>query len=170
MIRKRKSFAYWVLVMSAMTGIHFSCSDNRLYEDNHEFNGRSWMVAEKPAFAFVIPDSIQQYSIYYNVRNSLDYPYSRIFVTYHLYDSSGVELATNLVYNDLFDQRTGQPFGESGLGDLYDHRFPILNHYRFAFPGKYSVKLDQFMRTDTLAGILAVGIRIEKDLPADQQQ
>lgn len=139
-----------------------SCDSNRLYEDNVEFKNRAWRVIEEPRFEFAVADTAQRYNIYYNVRNSLDYPFARIFVTYHLYDSTGKELSKKLVYNDLFDEKTGQPCGESGLGDLYDHRFMLLGQYRFSHSGKYAVKLDQLMRQDTLTGVIAVGVRVEK--------
>jgi gliding motility-associated lipoprotein GldH len=140
-----------------------SCDDNRLYENNVEFVDRSWKVIEEPRFEFSISDTTLRYNLYYNVRNTLDYPYARIFVIYHLYDSTGKELSKKLVYNDLFDQKTGRPFGDSGLGDVYDHQFPVLSEYKFTFSGKYSMKLDQMMRQDTLKGVIAVGVRIESD-------
>jgi gliding motility-associated lipoprotein GldH len=145
-----------VLVVSA-------CDQGRVYEDYHDFNDRTWKVIEEPRFEFVVTDTTVPYNLYYNVRNSLTYPWARIFVTYHLYDSTGMELSKKLVFNDLFDHKTGKPFGESGLGDLYDHRFALLEHYRFPNAGKYSVKLDQMTRKDTLQGVIAVGIRVEKD-------
>ncbi|HWA35726.1 MAG TPA: hypothetical protein VG737_16400, partial [Cyclobacteriaceae bacterium] len=74
----------------------------------------------------------------------------------------GKEISKKLVFNDLFDEKTGRPLGDSGLGDLYDHRFPILQDYSFSNPGKYSLKLDQFNRQDTLQGVIAVGVRVER--------
>jgi len=139
-----------------------SCDSNRIYEKNIEFEDRAWKVMDEPRFEFLVSDTVQHYNLYYNVRNSLDYPYARIFITYHLYDSTGKELNKKLINNDLFDQKTGEPFGESGIGDLFDHRLPILNHYRFSYPGKYSIKLDQLMRQDTLKGVIAVGVRVER--------
>ena len=138
-----------------------SCDSERVFEDNVEFSDRAWKVTEEPRFNFIIPDTSRRYNLYYNVRNSLDYPYARIFVTYHLYDSNGSELAKKLLFNDLFDQKTGRPFGDSGLGDLYDHRFTILEKRKLNYKGKYSIKLDQLNRQDTLKGVVAVGIRVE---------
>jgi len=66
-----------------------------------------------------------------------------------------------LISEYLFDLKTGQPFGASGLGDVYDHRFPFLENYELK-PGLYNLKLQQFMREDTLHGILAAGIRVER--------
>ena len=154
-----KHSAYWLLLFSSLM---VSCDNSRVFEANHEFNSRAWNSTEEPRFEFAIGDTTQRYNVYFNVRNSLNYPFSRIFITYHLYDSVGKELARKLVNNDLFDLKTGQPLGDSGLGDLYDHQFPLLKSHRFNSPGKYSIKLDQFMRQDTLQGVIAVGIRIEK--------
>lgn len=146
----------------AVTGFLSSCDPQRHYEDSVEFKDRTWKVTEEPRFEFKITDTTKRYNLYYNIRNSLEYPYARIFVTYHLYDSAGKEIKKKLLFNDLFDQKTGEPLGESGLGDLYDHRFPILDRHPFGHPGKYSVKLDQFMRQDTLNGVIAVGVRVEE--------
>ncbi len=142
----------------------FSCDSRRIYEDNLEFKDRTWKVTEEVRFNFTIPDTARRYNLYYNVRNTLDYPYARIFITYHLYDSTGSELTKKLVFHDLFDQKTGRPLGDSGVGDLYDHQLPLLEHHRFDYRGKYSIKLDQFMRQDTLQGVAAVGVRVEEDI------
>ena len=154
-------------IHSAITILLFSaglisCDNIRLYEENREFTDRAWKVTEEPRFDFVVTDTVQRYHVYYNVRNSLNYPYARIFVTWHLYDSAGKEISKKLVNHDLFDQKTGHPLGDSGIGDLFDHQFPLLTNHQFHFPGKYSIKLDQLMRQDTLRGVIAVGVRVEK--------
>lgn len=112
-------------------------------------------------FEFHIEDSLADYNVYFNVRNSLDYPWTRINVTYSLQDSAGQSLAQKLVFHDLFDA-TGRPYGQSGIGDLYDHQFLLLGKFRFPRPGSYSLRLTQFSREDTLRGVLAVGARVER--------
>jgi len=141
--------------------ILLSCDDSRVYEQQVDFD-KAWIVSDKPQFDFEIKDYTQTYNIYYTVRNSLDFPFSRIFISYQLHDSTGTELNKNLVSQYLFDQKTGEPFGSSGIGDLYDHRFPVLMNYSFSKPGRYTILLEQFNRRDTLNGVLAVGIRVEK--------
>jgi gliding motility-associated lipoprotein GldH len=136
-----------------------------VYETNHDFSDRSWRVNDAPEFEFRIDDPGKRYNLYYNVRNSLDYPYSRIFITYHLQDSVGNELQSKLSTQYLFDEKTGAPFGSSGLGDIYDHRFLLLDHYEFKLPGRYKLKLEQFNRQDTLKGVLAIGARVETIQP-----
>lgn len=156
-----------IVLATFLAAMLTGCDSRRVYEDNQEFANRQWLVTEEPTFDFVIDDSARVYNLYYNLRNSLHYGWDRIYVTYSLTDSSGQELSRKLLYNELFDP-TGRPYGESGIGDIYDHRFPILTGYRFAHPGKYSIRLIQYSRQDTLQGILAVGIRVEQDDSAEK--
>jgi len=144
-------------------GILFSACDNsRVYEHNIDFSDRSWQVTDTALFDFQIRDTAAKYNVYYNVRNTIDYPYARLFIHYSLTDSLGNALSKKLINNDLFDQKTGQPNGNSGLGDIYDHQFLLLEKVAFARQGKYHIKLEQFMRQDTLPGVIAVGVRVEK--------
>lgn len=144
-----------------------SCDGDRRYEKNHDFEDRAWLSGDQPVFEFTINDTITSYNLYCNIRNSVKYPYSRIFINYSLLDSAGTSVSKNMIGAFLFEEKTGKPLGSSGLGDVYDHQVPVLKNYQFKIPGKYSLKLEQFMRTDTLSGILAVGFRLETSSPTE---
>ena len=147
-----------------------SCGDgSRVYEQYHDFEHQYWLVQEKPEFEFTIVDASVKYNVYADVRNSVSYPWSRFFMNYYLQDSTGTELQKNLAQEYLFDATTGEPFGDekplgkSGVGDIYDHELLLLKDYKFEKTGKYKMKFEQLMRMDTLQGILAVGLRIERE-------
>jgi len=140
-----------------------ACDQSRVYEQNVDFPEGHWMVGEKPEFEFTIDKPADRYTLYGNIRNSVSYPYARIFFTYYLQDSTGAEIQKKLVTQYLFDAKSGKPFGNSGLGDIYDHRFELLKDYQFKHRGKYKIKFEQLMRVDTLEGILAVGLRVENN-------
>lgn len=137
------------------------CDSNRVFEDYTEFSDRIWKINNPASFEFEIKDTAKKYNLYYNVRNSLDYPYARFFVQYTLLDSSSTEISKKLVSNFLFDQKTGRPLGRSGLGDVYDNQFILLENQKFKSQGIYKIQLEQFNRQDSLRGILAVGLRVE---------
>lgn len=137
------------------------CDSNRVYEDYKEFKTKTWLVNEPAVFEFEIRDTTKKYNLYYNVRNSLKYPFARIFINYSLADSTGTEISKQLLSNYLFDQKTGRPLGRSGLGDVYDNQFLILENQLFKKSGTYTFQLEQFNRLDSLTGILAVGVRVE---------
>ena len=73
-----------------------------------------------------------------------------------------------MVNNTLFDPKTGKPLGQSGIGDVFDHQFKLQENYKFDNIGEHTIQLQQYMRKDTLMGIYAVGIRIEKCSPSSQ--
>ncbi|HOX83345.1 MAG TPA: gliding motility lipoprotein GldH [Chryseolinea sp.] len=152
----------WSLWSIALLFFLAGCDSNRVYEQYHDFDNSFWAVSETPEFEFTIDQSGEKYNLYCNIRNSSDYPNARFFFTYYFQDSAGTVLQKELRTELLFDSKTGKPFGSSGVGDIYDHQFNILENYQFSHPGKFKVKFEQFTRTDTLPGILAVGLRVEK--------
>jgi gliding motility-associated lipoprotein GldH len=137
------------------------CDTKRHYEQYVDFNKRYWLSSDTIQFEFTVSKAEPAYNLYCNIRNSSSYPYSRLFVQYTLLDSAGTALQKKLLSEYLFDAKTGKPFGRTGLGDLYDHRILLMKDYQFAKPGTYKVKLEQYMRMDTLPGIVAVGLRVE---------
>ena len=139
-----------------------SCDTRRVYEKNQDFAHRYWLAADRPQFEFEIQDPSLKYNIYINVRTESNFPNANLYYIYTLTDSTGKELEEKLVSEFLFDKKTGKPLGSSGLGDIYDHRFLLLPDYSFSHPGKYRIHYEQFMRTDTLRGILAIGLRVEQ--------
>jgi gliding motility-associated lipoprotein GldH len=145
-----------------------SCDSNRVFEDNKDFKAKAWEANDTVSFEFTITDDGSLYNLKCNIRNTVDYPFSRIFVNYWLEDSTHHVLANKLVESYLFDMKTGEPRGTSGIGDIYDHQFSLLENRKLG-AGKYFVKLQQDMRTDSiglLPGILAAGIRVEKTEPS----
>ena len=149
-----------VLFLSAL--FFTSCDESRYFEKNIDFQEPYWLALDKPAFDFEIEDVEQKYNLYITLRNESSYPNSNLYFTYYLTDEEGLEVQKELVSHFLFDKKTGKPLGNSGLGDIYDHRFALVTDYSFQKPGRYSIHYEQFMRTDTLRGILSVGLRIEK--------
>lgn len=153
--------SYATLFLIGLVFLISSCDSNRVYEDNVEFQDRTWKITTPAELEFEVSDTTQTYNLYLDVRNSLDYPYARLFVNYQLVDSNGIVVKKEMLTENLFDIKTGEPNGRSGLGDVYDHQFGFLTNYSFEKTGKHKVRFEQFMRQDTLQGILAVGLRVE---------
>jgi gliding motility-associated lipoprotein GldH len=144
-----------------LTLLVISCNSNRVYEDNVDFKDRTWKIAEPAKFDFQISDTTKKYNLLIDIRNSLDYPYARLFINYELKKDT-TSLSKDMVSFFLFDQKTGKPFGSSSIGDIYDHQFSILKNYHFKKTGSYQMNFQQFMRMDTIPGVLAVGLRVEE--------
>jgi gliding motility-associated lipoprotein GldH len=139
-----------------------ACSDGKVYQEYTDFKTRYWLVTDTAKFEFLIQDTTSKYNVYCNIRNSTQYPFSRIFVNFSLTDTLGNNLHKALLNDFLFDPKSGEPLGDTGLGDLYDHRLSVLKNYKFRGAGPYVVRLEQNMRTDSLEGILSIGIGVER--------
>lgn len=138
----------------------FGCDSTRVFEDNKDL-GEYWDKNTVVSFEFEIVDTIPSYNLYANVRNAYSYPFHNLYYQYTLADSTGTELVSELQNINLFDPKTGEPYG-SGLGDLFDHQQLILEDYSFPAEGIYTIRFEQYMRMDTLPLILSVGARVEQ--------
>ena len=160
---RRTGQLHWPLLVTILFVL--SCDSSRIYDQNFDFEDRYWLAGEKPEFEFQIDEPNTGYDLFASIRNETTYPNANLYFTYVLMDSTGKVLEEKLVSEFLFDRKSGKPFGNSVLGDIYDHRFPLLENYRFQQPGNYEVQFEQSMRADTLRGVLAVGLRVDRHLP-----
>jgi gliding motility-associated lipoprotein GldH len=138
-----------------------ACDPGRVYENNIDIPGRYWHQDSLAVFNFHVEDVSVPYNLYYNLRNTIDYPYQNLYITHYLEDSLGNRLDSALNNVVLFDPKTGEPVN-GGLGDIYDHQVEVLSDFQFPQSGGYVMKLEQFMRLDSLPEIVSIGIRVEK--------
>ncbi len=137
-----------------------ACDQNRVYEQNIDLENKIWIADSLLTFQFDTKDISNKYNLYFNIRNTAAYPFENLYVTYTLSDTLGNEIDKKLINHNLFDPKTGKPFG-SGLGDVFDHQFIILKDYKFERPGPYLFHLQQYMRRDSLPEIMSAGLRVE---------
>ena len=144
-----------IFLLLVMTG----CDPNRVYEENKEIQGYDWKMQEPVRFKVQVEDTISSHSIYVNIRNYSDYPYSNIYLFIHVTSPAGDKL-TDTVNYVLADKR-GKWLGR-GLGDLYYIRLPYKQNIRFPYKGIYVFNIEQGMRTN-LRGIRDIGLRVERE-------
>ncbi len=158
---KQKPF---LLLLSGMVLFFITaCDAGMVYEKNKEIPGHVWKMREPLRFRVQVNDTISSHSIYINVRNYSDYPYSNLYLFIHVTSPVGDEL-TDTVNLTLADKR-GKWLGK-GLGDLYFIRAPYKRNIRFPYKGVYVFDIEQGMRRD-LSGIRDVGLRVER-MKSDQ--
>ncbi len=153
-----KGLPPWILII--LLFLVSNCDSKRVFEGRKDFSDKFWAFNNPAEFYFEIDDTDKKYNLLFNIRNTAKYKYQNIYLQYYLEDSTGRLLSKDLKNIQLFHAKTGVPFG-SGLGDLYDIKKIFLENYTFENEGKYKLRIDQFMRQDSLAEILSVGFRIE---------
>lgn len=153
--------AHWSLLIIIILN---SCDPTRLFEENIDFEDKAWLSDDVIVFDFHVPESRSRYNIYFNLRNTMEYPHYNIYISFKLKDSLNQVLHQELVNFDLFDAKSGDPLGKSGLGDIFDHQFLLLENYEFQETGLKRLELQQYMRYDSLPEIISTGMRIESIL------
>lgn len=151
----RGSYLIIVIAIALIT----SCDNNRVYEDTATFKKAYWLADSVKYFEFDIPE-YSEYNILFSVRNGRDYPHSNLYMQYEILDSTQVVLDEELRNFQLFHQKSGYPFGK-GSGNIYEHNFDLLSGYEFPYTGKYFIRVQQYMRYDSLPEIYSIGIRVE---------
>ncbi len=149
----------WFLGFIALATL--ACDSQTVYSEYTDIDEGRWTIKNAPSFTFRITDPTISYNIYYNLRNSVSYPYYNLYLTRYLLDSAGKELESRLDELILMDPKTGKPLGD-GLGDLFDHKVVMKRNYRFPKAGSYTIRIRQYMRQDPLPDVQSVGISVEK--------
>lgn len=108
-----------------------------------------------------IPDSIKIYNLSFNVRNEGRYPYSNLWLFVKVTPPKGK------ILNDTIELTLSSPEGKwlgSGLGDLYDMKYPFKTSVFFPSAGYYRFEIRQGMRTENgyLNGIHDFGMTLDR--------
>jgi len=153
------TLSVFVLLAVFMT----SCNKKAVVEDYRHIRNGAWNQDTALVFEFSIPDPKKLYDLSFTVRNEGRYGYSNLWIFVVITPPSGKELSDTVELT--LPKPSGQWLG-SGLGDLYDQKYPYKKTIFFPEIGKYTISVRQGMRTKDgiLIGIRDFGISLEKAL------
>lgn len=154
-----------IFALLICTGL-YACDENRVFEQNKDIPNHAWHKDSTLFFQVEINDPGIPYNIYYNIRNAVSYPARNLYLRIEIQDTAGHVLTNDLNNIELFDPKTGKPYGD-GLGDIFDHRVKVLDQFIFPDTGFYNIEVqhrmrDKIMVENQLPDVMSVGIRIEK--------
>jgi len=140
-----------------------SCIKKSVVEDYRRLSHSAWHQDTLLIFEMNIPDPKKVYNLSFTVRNEGRYAYSNLWLFVAITPPSGK------IMNDTVEITLAKPSGEwlgSGLGDLYDRKYPYKQTIFFPELGKYTISVRQGMRTPNgiLNGIHDFGIALDKAL------
>ena len=128
------------------------------YEKTYHFAEEHWHIDS--ILRYRVSLSPAHYAVGLGVRYRSQYPY------YNLYLACSLRRASDqaLVWQErreliLFDPKNGQPLG-SGSGDLFYQRVELISSHHFADNDTYLLSVRQYMRTQSLEGMVSVGADI----------
>ncbi len=162
----RLKYSYF-LTLGVLTlfilSITVSCTKKSVVEDYRRLNHSEWHQDTVLVFDVNIPDPKKVYNLSFSVRNEGRYGFSNLWLFVAITPPSGK------VLTDTIELTLAKPSGEwlgSGLGDLYDRKYPYKQTIFFPEIGDYTISVRQGMRTPNgiLKGIHDFGIALDKAL------
>ncbi|MCU0422822.1 MAG: gliding motility lipoprotein GldH [Bacteroidia bacterium] len=155
---KRKQ-PVWYIFLALCLQLFSSCDHTRVIDEYKNIEQTAWYYKTRLPFDVQIKDTAKMYNILVNLRVGADYKYSNIFMLVHTLNPDKKSDQRRIEIK-LADE-SGKWLG-SGLGSVYDYRFPAFRKVKFPQPGFYRFELEQNMRDDTLMFIHSAGIRVEE--------
>lgn len=143
--------------------LFFACSDSGVViDESHNFPTSGWIQKQPMHFNVRIPVDSASYALYVVVRQNNAYPFYNLYFSPSILDESGKTLQRGLAEAILYDPKTGKPKG-AGFGDIYEKKFLVYPALQFPKKGAYKIQIEQSMRVDTLAGMVSIGLLLEKN-------
>ncbi len=138
-----------------------SCDPEMVYDELWRIDDGMWTWNNPQVFEFEMSDTITPFNIYLQVRHTVDYPLSNLYMFVNVKGPTGQHLkdTVNLVLADPDGSWIGR-----GVGNLREIRLLYRDHTRFRLPGLYTITLEQGMRKSELP-VTDVGVRIERINP-----
>ena len=148
-----------ISVLCAFTGLILGCKHDFLLEEKKSVAGKTWVQADSLRFDFDLVDTAHVYNLFVDVEHSDGYPFENLYVRIHTVLPSGKRLVK------IRSLQLAGPAGEwlgSGSGEKIKARVTLQEHAYFGQPGHYALVFEQWMRQDSLPGISAVGLAVQK--------
>ena len=141
-----------------------SCDETHVF-DQYKTVSDSWDKEEKIRFVLPTLDSLQQYDLFINIRNTNEYRYSNLFLI------SEMQFPNGKILTDTLEYEMALPNGEwlgTGFTDLKESKLWYKENVSFVEEGSYIITLQHAMRKNgetlginSLEGITDIGFRIE---------
>ena len=136
-----------------------SCEQHILFEEKKEIPGGVWLYRDSLDFKFTVSDTAALYNMYVDFEHADIFPNQNIYLKLYTKFPDGKRLSRVRSF-DLFNAQ-GESAGQCSGHSCSVHSL-LQNNAYFNRPGEYVITLVQFMRSDSLAGVKAVGLVIEK--------
>jgi len=145
-----------------------SCDSKAVY-DVYKSVPDQWHKDSIASFNFKAPDTINNYDLYVQLRNTNDYKFSNLFLIVELDYPNGKAVKDTLEYK--MAALNGELLG-SGFSDVKENKLwyrGFKDSFQFKEEGDYTLKIQHAMRNNgdvdgiiNLEGITDIGFRVEQ--------
>lgn len=145
-----------------------SCDSNRVF-DEYQSVPNQWHKDSIISFNVKPPDSINNYNLFINLRNTNEYKYSNLFLIVEM------DYPNGKIVKDTLEYKMADPNGKllgKGFTDVKENKLWYKGYkepFIFNENGEYKINIQHAMRQngqvngiDNLEGITDIGFRIEQ--------
>ena len=138
-----------------------SCDSGMVYDQYMPTEQGMWSWRDAKEFKADISDTISMHNIYLQVRHTVEYPMSNLYMLVHVKAPSGQHLTDTI--NMVLAAPDGKWTGR-GSGNIRELMLLYRKQTKFRVPGTYVFTLEQAMRQAELP-VTDLGVRIERINP-----
>ena len=136
-----------------------ACGTKKLvYQKKYDLAEQQWVHSDTLNYDFTIADTLKIYDLVLEVEHAPSYSFQNLYVRIHTQFPTG-ERTQEKVSLELADA-AGKWQGNAH-SDWIKTPIAIQTGAYFNRKGKYTLTVEQFMRTDTLSGIKSVALQVE---------
>lgn len=139
------------------------CTENVVFQASEPVPAETWERGFVPEFSFEVVDTVNKHDLFIDIRHTGDYPFSDLYLFVDLKGPDNRHIRDTV--ECLLADPTGRWYGK-GLGFIFADRYEAHVLYRLGnrFPrvGRYTIRLEQAMRTEELPGVIDVGVSVER--------
>jgi gliding motility-associated lipoprotein GldH len=151
-----------IIFLSVLATLLFSCKKTYWYEGSQKIKNELWRYNDTVKYSFPIKDTSAIYDLYLQVVHDKDYPFQNVYTRIHTLFPNGKKI------NQVFSLNLYSPDGACKgkcSGNTCTVQIPLQMGAYFENMGSYHIGIEQFMRSDSWAGIQSIGLKIDK-MPA----
>jgi gliding motility-associated lipoprotein GldH len=144
------------MVVMMATLLLFSCDRGMIYDHFETMEDGTWGWRDAREFDVEVSDTISLHNIYLQVRHTVEYPMSNLYMFVYVKSPEGQLL------KDTVNIQLARPDGKwigRGSGHMKELSLLYRKQTRFGEPGVYTFTLEQGMRNPELP-VTDIGIRI----------
>lgn len=156
---------FTILFFSALLTL-FSCDPGLVYDHFETMDNGTWAWTDPREFEVDIADTLSLHNIYLQVRHTVEYPMSNLYMFVYVKSPSGQMLKDTV--NMMLAEPDGRWIGK-GSGHLRELMLLYRRQTRFGGSGMYTFTLEQGMRNPRLP-VTDIGIRIVRTNQVDVGQ
>lgn len=135
-----------------------SCKERPLSHEYISIANGVWDVRDTCNFHINIQKADTEYDIYFYLRHTASYPFSNLWL---FVDRIAPD---NSVFSDTIACKVADYTGKwkaSGVGSIMTLTIPYQERYQFSQSGDYQYRIRHGMRTETLEGVQAIGLKVD---------